>query len=176
MKINMLRSIIVLLCFCVCAYGQTKDSRELSIEGQVVDYMTRPVKGAEIAIIQSNYYDGEYYTKVISPFVKTNKNGQFEVQADVTSQYGTYIIARKAGLAYAWDGLNYSSNKKGKGIFLLVLEKANTLTGKVVDCQGNAVPRASVHAIPKTSYLSRLCQRPIFGPKGAQINKLPILV
>jgi hypothetical protein len=165
MKINMLRLIIVLLCFCVCAYGQTKDSRKLPIEGQVVDHMARPVEGAEIAIIQSNYYDGEYHTKVIAPFLKTNKNGQFEVQADVTSQYNTYIIARKAGLAYAWDGLNYSSNKKGKGIFLLVLEKVNTLTGKVVDYQGNAVSRASVHAIPKTSYLSRLCQRPIFGPK-----------
>jgi len=137
----------------------------LPIEGQVVDYMARPVEGAEIAIINSNYYDGEHYTKVIAPFVKTDKNGHFKVQAKVTSQYDTYIIARKAGLAYAWDGLNYSINKKGKGIFLLVLEKANTLTGKVMDYQGNAVPGASVHAIPKTSYLSRLNQRPIFGPK-----------
>lgn len=165
MKIKIFTPTIAFVCLWICGYSQAKETQKLPIEGQVVDYMARPVEGAEIAIIDSNYYDGEHYTKVIAPFVKTNKNGQFEVQADVISQYDTYIIARKAGLAYAWDGLNYSINKKGKGIFLLVLEKANTLTGKVVDYQGNAVPGASVHAIPKTSYLSRLVQRPIFGPK-----------
>ncbi|MBN2591007.1 MAG: hypothetical protein JXA96_14165 [Sedimentisphaerales bacterium] len=156
-----------LLCFffCICNFSNANANQILPISGQVVDYMARPVEDAEIAIIHSEYYDGEHYTKVIAPFVKTDKNGRFEVLADVTSQYDTYIIARKAGLAHAWNGLSYNSDIKEKAEFLLVLEKANTLTGKVVDYKGNAVPGAAVHAIPKTSYMSRLYQRPIFGPK-----------
>jgi peroxiredoxin len=165
MKMKSCGAVLILASVIFCSLSVTNENPSLTITGQVVDYMARPVEGAEIAIINSNYYDGEHYTKVIAPFVKTDKTGQFEVQANVISQYDTFIIARKHGLAYAWDGLNYSMNKKGKGIFLLVLEKANTLTGKVVDYQGNAVPEASVHAIPKTSYLSRLHQRPIFGPQ-----------
>ena len=160
-------TITKLLCLilCISNFSKADGIQKLPITGQVVDYTARPVEGAEVAVIHSDNHDGERYTKVISPFVKTNKDGRFEVQADVISQYDTYIIARKVGLAHAWDGLSYNSAIKEKAEFLLVLEKANTLTGKVVDYKGNAIPGAVVHAIPKTSYLSRLEQRPIYGPK-----------
>ncbi|MBN1973526.1 MAG: carboxypeptidase regulatory-like domain-containing protein [Sedimentisphaerales bacterium] len=156
---------LLLIVFCICNFSNAEGIQKLPITGQVVDYMARPVEGAEVAIIGIEHINNEYMSKTIAPIVKTNKDGRFEVQANVTSQYDTYIIARKKGMAYAWDGLNYSRNTLGKGKFLLVLEKANTLTGKVVDYNGKAVSGATVQAVPKTSYLSRLNQRPIYGPK-----------
>lgn len=159
------KPLLILLSLNICCVIFAQENQKLPITGQVVDYMARPVEGAEVAVIDSEYSYGEYSTKVIAPFVKTDKNGRFELQAEVSSQYGTFIVARKAGLAYAWDGLNYSSNTKSKGNFHLVLEKACTLSGKVVDHNGKPVPGVTVQAIPKTSYMSRLSQRPIFGPK-----------
>ncbi|MBN2591289.1 MAG: redoxin domain-containing protein [Sedimentisphaerales bacterium] len=171
MKSNIIKLLLILSFFNIHDIIGAQEIQKLPITGQVVDYMAKPVEDAEIAIIEVERINDEYMSKVIAPFVKTDGDGIFEVQANVTSQYDTYIVARKKGLAYAWDGLNYGGNTKGKGKFLLVLEKANTLTGKVVDYKGNAVPGAAVHAIPKTSYMSRLHQRPIFGPKEWFITK-----
>jgi protocatechuate 3,4-dioxygenase beta subunit len=165
MKINMLRLIIVLLCLCFCSYIRAKESLKLPIEGQVVDYMAKPVERAEIAVYEQEYRNGEQFPKMIAPIVKTDRQGRFELQADVSSQYGTFIVAKKEGLALAWDGLSYSRNFKGKGHFLLVMEKACTVTGIVMDHTGKAVSDAKVQALPKTSYMSRLRQRPILAPK-----------
>jgi len=165
MKIKPFKIVLLLSLFNIYVSGAINENQKLTITGQVVDYTARPVEGAEIAVIEREYLYGEYSAKVVAPFVKTDKNGRFEVQADITDQYNTFIVARKAGLAYAWDGLNYSSNKKGKGNFLLVMEKARTLSGKVVDHNGKPVPGAIIQAVPKTSYMDRLHQRPIFGPK-----------
>ncbi len=144
--------------FCICNFSNAIENQKLLIYGQVVDYMARPVEDAEIAIIHR--YD---YNKMLAPFVKTDKDGRFEVQVNATSKYA-YIVARKKGMAYAWDGLNYQGQAQGKMEFLLVLEKANTLTGKVVDYNGKPVPGASVAAIPKNCYSYNLYQSQIFGP------------
>jgi len=165
MKINIFRLIIVLLCLSVPGYSQTKDTKKLTIEGQVVNYMAKPVKGVEIAVHEKIYQNGEESPKMISPIVKTDWQGRFSLQADVSSQYGTFVVAKKDGLALAWDGLSYSRNFKGKGHFLLVLEKACTVAGIVVDHAGKVVSGAKVQALPKTSYMSRLRQRPILAPK-----------
>jgi uncharacterized GH25 family protein len=165
MRKKKFRLIVVLLCFCVCGLIWAEEGRKLPIEGQVVDYMARPVEGAEVAVHEKIYRSGEDYVKMIAPVVKTDQQGRFELQAVVSSQYGTFIVARKDGLALAWDGLNYSSNVKGKGHFLLVLEKTCTVTGNVVDHNGKAVSGAEVQALPVTSYMSRLHQRPILAPK-----------
>lgn len=165
MKIKMLSLIFVLLCLYVCGYSQAKDSRKLPIYGQVVDYTAKPVEGAEVAVYEQEYRNGENYVKMITPIVKTDRQGRFALQTDLSSQYGTFVVATKKGLALAWDGLSYSLNFKGKGHFLLVMEKACTVTGLVVDHTGKAVSGAKVQAIPKTSYMSRLSQRPILAPK-----------
>ncbi|MBN2588606.1 MAG: hypothetical protein JXA96_01995, partial [Sedimentisphaerales bacterium] len=156
---------LLFIILSICNFSNASEIQKLPITGQVVDYMARPVENAEVAIIEVERINNEYTYKTIAPFVKTNKDGLFEVQADVFSQRNTYAVARKNGLAYAWDGLNYSSNTLGKGKFLLVLEKANTLTGKVVNYNGEAISGATVQAVPKTSYLTRLNQSPMYGPK-----------
>jgi len=165
MKTTTCRLIVALMPFCFCGLLAAGENNKLTITGRVVDYMARPVEGAEIAIYEKEYRNGEYLPKMIAPTGKTNQEGHFELQADVSSQYDTFVVARKAGLALAWDGLNYSSNTMGKGHFLLVLEPACTLTGVVVDHEGNPVSGAEVQALPKTSYMSRLRQRPILAPK-----------
>lgn len=157
--------LIVPLCCCVCGHCLAKDTRKLPVAGRVVDHTAKPVQGAEIAVYERAYRNGEETAKIVSPTVKTDRQGRFTLQADVSSQYGTFIIARREGFALAWDGLNYSSNFKGKGRFLLVLEKACSVAGIVVDHAGKAVSGAEVQALPKTSYMSRLSQRPILAPK-----------
>ncbi|MHC4205586.1 MAG: carboxypeptidase regulatory-like domain-containing protein [Planctomycetota bacterium] len=165
MKIKFLTLTIVFVCLWICGYSQAKKTRKLLVEGQVVDYTARPVEGAQVAVYGQVYRNGEQSTHMIAPIVNTDRQGRFELQADISTQYSTFIVARKEGLALAWDGLNYGRNTKGKGHFLLVSEKTCTITGILVDHAGKAVSGAKVQALPKTSYMSRLRQRPILAPK-----------
>ena len=164
MKIEILKVLFALICLCVCGHSQAKDSRKMPIEGRVIDYMARPVEGAEVAVYEQVYRNGEAAAKMIAPIAKTDRQGCFVLQADVPTQYRIFIIARNKELALAWDVL-FNSNKAEKGHFLLVLEKASTVTGIVVDSNNKTVSGAIVQALPKTSYLSRLEQSPILAPK-----------
>ena len=152
------------ISLCICGIDVAQESQVLEIAGQVVDYMARPVEGAEIAVYEREYRNDGSYAKAIAPKGKTDRQGHFILQAMVSSQRNTLIVARKDGLALAWDGLNYGRNTKAKGHFLLVLEKACTMTGVVVDHTGEVVRGARVRALPVTSYMSRLRQRQILAP------------
>jgi protocatechuate 3,4-dioxygenase beta subunit len=137
----------------------------LMMTGRVVDRQARPVAGAEVAVCEQMRNDlREVEAKLIAPIARTGAEGQFRIEAQVTRQYDVFIVARKPGYALAWDGLNYSLNNKGKGVFHLVLEPPCVLTGQVADPNGKAVAGVQVQAVPVTSYLDRLRQRPIFGP------------
>jgi protocatechuate 3,4-dioxygenase beta subunit len=156
---------MIVACIWVALGILAKPGSGLTITGQVVDRQARPVAGAEIAAYEQVGNDlGEDQAKPIAPITRTDADGQFQLQADVTRQYGVFVVARKPGYALAWDGLNYSLNHKGKGVFLLVLEPPCVLTGQVVDPNGNPVAKAKVQAVPVTSYLDRLRQRQIVGP------------
>ena len=137
----------------------------LPISGRVVDYKARPVVGAEVVVYEARRQDEDRYGRVTTPIVRTDKQGCFAMEADITSQRDTFVVARKEGLALAWDGLNYSNNTKSRGRFLLVLERPAELIGVVVDHAGNPVAGARVRALPKTSYHSRLSQRPMVAPE-----------
>jgi hypothetical protein len=162
MRIRELTAIIVGLLICGVCRGQ--EDQGLFISGRVVDDQARPVANAEVAVYQKESLLQEYTAQLIAPVVRTDQRGTFALRAQVTSQYNTFIVARKAGLAMAWDGLNYSSNTLARGYFLLVMETAHVMTGKVVDHQGNPVSGARVQALPKTSYMRRLSQRPMMAP------------
>lgn len=149
---------------CVCC---AKRDSQLFISGRVVDHTAKSMEGAEVAVYQREHLHQLYnYTaNVVGPVIKTDQNGFFSLRAKVTFQYDTFIVARKAGYAIAWDGLNYGSNTLAEGHFLLVLEKPCVMTGTLVDYRGNPVPGAHVQAVPKTSYKgSYLGQRPILAP------------
>ncbi|MBN1507117.1 MAG: hypothetical protein JW955_09750 [Sedimentisphaerales bacterium] len=156
----------VVLTLVACGVCLAEGSDKLAIDGQVVDYLARPVAGAEVAVYEWHGIGGsDRGGKLVAPIVKTDSSGRFQCQASVSDQYGTFIVARKKGLALAWDGLNYSRYTKGKGHFLLVLEPPCVLTGQVVDSEGSPVADAQVQALPVTSYLYRLRQRPILAPE-----------
>jgi protocatechuate 3,4-dioxygenase beta subunit len=165
MKTKISGLIIAVVLFVICGQSPANESQKLPVEGQVLDYIAKPVEGAEVAVYEHIYRNGEQFPYLIAPTITTDRQGHFALEADVSTQRSTFIVARKEGLALAWDGLNYSSNSKGKGHFLLVLEKAYTVTGIVVDHNGTAVSGAEVQALPVTSYMSRLRQRPILAPK-----------
>ncbi|MBN1359273.1 MAG: carboxypeptidase regulatory-like domain-containing protein [Sedimentisphaerales bacterium] len=156
----------IIVCVWVLLGAWVSSSEALPVLGQVVDSKARPVEGAEVAVYEWYAIGGSAYdAKLVAPIVKTDATGRFQLQANVSNQYGTFIVARKQGLALAWDGLNYSHNTKGKGLFPLVLEPPCALTGQVVDSKGSPIVGAQVQALPVNSYLDRLRQRSILAPK-----------
>ena len=160
---NRHRKVIGCILLSLCAGARSLHA--LPISGRVVDYKARPVVGAEVVVYEAYRQYEDRYGRINGPVVRTDKQGCFVLEADVTSQRDTYVVARKEGLALAWDGLNYSNNVKSRGCFLLVLERPAELTGVVVDHAGNPVAGARVRALPKTSYHSRLRQRPMVAPE-----------
>ena len=157
--------VVVALLVCAGQVTFAQGAGAFSVTGQVVDYAARPVQGAEVVVCERDYYGDDRIARPIGPVVTTGRGGGFQLRVDVVGPYGTFIVARKPGLALAWDGLDYGGHTTGRAHFLLVLEKPCTLTGVVVDKHGRPVSDAAVQAVPKTSYLRRLSQRPIYGPR-----------
>jgi protocatechuate 3,4-dioxygenase beta subunit len=151
-------------CVCLSVVLWAPVARALPVSGRVVDFRAQPVAGAQVAVYERHRVADEDYGRLAGPIVHTNRRGFFSLEVDVSSQYATFIVARKEGLALTWDGLNYGGNTKGRGRFLLVMEKPAELAGTVVDSSGRPVAGAQVQAVPKTSYLRRLNQRPILAP------------
>lgn len=160
----MKRHVSIVGCVLLVVGFGARAASTLPVSGRVVDSQARPVAGAEVAVYETFEQARETYGRLIGPIVTTDEKGEFSLEAKTTSQYGTFIVARKPGLAFAWDGLNYGGNTLGKGHFLLVLEEPCTLTGVVVDASGKPAAGAKVQAVPKTSYMDRLSQRPMYAP------------
>src|SRR4030042_2072485 len=92
--------LFVVLVICVCCNAQEKQN--IIVSGRVVDYMAGPVDGAEVAVYEDKYRDGEEYAEMIV-FGKTNKDGYVEFNINISSrQYSYLVVARKERLALAW--------------------------------------------------------------------------
>ncbi len=143
----------------------TQSALGIEISGQVVDHQGHSVEGAEIVVFEVDEMDREDYSKIMTSPVLSDAEGHFEITQPVHTRHYSYIVARKPGLALAWDCVNSYGVTKGRAYFLLVLEKPGVLAGRVVDSTGKPVAEAHVQAIPKTSLLSRLDQNPIYGPE-----------
>ncbi len=148
-------------------YSGGQETSETKLSGRIFDSKAEPIVGAEVAAFEI-FWDsdsGEKYIKSPSQITKTDAEGDFVFNIAIASQYNVYVVARKDGLALGWDGLNYTSSDKAEGRFNIILEPPCVLGGTVVDEAGTPIAGAKVRAVPKTSYLSRLRQRPIIGPK-----------
>ena len=172
MKSCMLKLFLILIIFCISDKMYAQKSQVMIISGKVVDYKSRPVEGAEIAVYQQlfNYDVGKEYGKLIEHFEKTDSNGNFAVNSDILTVRGiACIVARKEGFALGWDifytPLGRPDNK------LIVLEKPTSLSGILVDEKGHPVANAKVQAVPKSSYSRNLEQSPIIEPKQWFITK-----
>lgn len=154
----------VLLLACV----EAESAPTLSVSGRVVDYQARPVAGAEVAVVENSrdWRTELSEARVCGPIVRTDARGMFEVKAQVGSTRSMFVVARKPGLALAWDRAPLDAGSASRFDFHLVMEKPAMVSGKVMDASGRAVAGATVRAVPKTCYLSRLAQSPISQPEA----------
>jgi len=158
--------IVILVCLpAIVAIG--REGKPLRLRGQVINSEAGPVAGAEVVAFEKcrDYYRGADYAKMLTSVQRTDGDGKFLLNVITTSQYDTYVVARKEGFALGWDALSYNHDDKAEGNFYIVLEKPNILAGKIVDAEGAPVANSTVQVLPKTSYLHRLRQRPIYTPK-----------
>jgi protocatechuate 3,4-dioxygenase beta subunit len=128
----------------------TASSWALPITGHVVDSRARPVQGAEVVVCEQSHriHGFEQDARIVSPVVTTDSEGRFALEADVTRQREAVVVARKPGLAHAWEWVNSSLCALSRKHILLVLEPACTMTGQVVDLEGRPVAGAEVQAMP----------------------------
>ena len=167
MRKNRLAILCLVLLVSFVTLSTARETKEITCTVKVMDSKARPLAGAEVAAYERfyNYSSGQEYTKLLSQVKKTDVNGYVVLSADISSQRNVFIVARKKGMAVGWDVLNSGSSNNAKGNFLIILEKPSTLAGTVVDENGNPIAKAKVRVIPKTSYLSRLEQRPVLAPE-----------
>jgi protocatechuate 3,4-dioxygenase beta subunit len=159
------RKICVWIWFlCILTYDA---AGQLTCAVKVMDSKAEPVVGAEVAVYEEfyDYSGGEDYAKVLDKIKKTDANGYCVLNANICSRYNVFIVARKKGLALGWDVLDYSRSDESQGNFNIILESPCVLAGVVVDEAGNPVAGAKIQAVPKTSYLRRLEQRPVLAPE-----------
>ena len=147
----------VLLLPCVFV----RPSEALPISGRVVDYRARPVAGAEVALYEElhDHSADRDVVRLQDRITSTDPNGRFAFTANIAPSYRVFLVARKQGLALGWDVLLQAEGN------VIVLERPCVLAGAVVDAAGRPVAAAKVRAVPKSSYLRRLEQRPILGPE-----------
>lgn len=120
-------------------------SAALTITGEVVDSQARPVAGAEVVMCEKEQIGSrdDVDARMVGPVVRTDAAGRFAFEAQVTQQRSAFIVARKPGLAYAWDWLTSSPYSTLTRVhFSLVLEPPCVLAGQVVDPTGKPVAGA----------------------------------
>lgn len=159
--------LLTLMVLVAVSFSEAEGEESLVLTGVVLDGHARPVADAEVAAYEKSldYTTSQETSQLLSEPVRTNAEGEFRIPVTIRDQYNVFVVARKPGLAYAWDGLNYGWNMKAYTHFQLILEEACQIGGRVVDAEGKPIAQARVQAVPKTSYLSRLRQRPILAPE-----------
>lgn len=161
----MKRKCILIWCLFITAASLGQQTKPFTLSGRIVDFNAKPVVGAEGVVYEEVFHDDKNVAKVMTSIIKTDRQGCFVINDNINTRAYTYIVARKPGLAMAWDKVNRYGITKGKGRIILMLDKPGKLSGIVVDHNGSPVSDATVQAVPKTTYLSRLDQAPIVGPK-----------
>ena len=141
------------ICVWIVAGAWVSSGGAMTITGRVVDHKAQPVPGAEVIVGErapgGDGYDG---ARTISSAVRTDTQGRFALDVQVMRQRDVFVVARKAGLAYAWEWLNDSANTVSGRHFLLVLEPVCVLAGQVVDAEGKPMAGAEVQALPVNTW------------------------
>lgn len=163
----MWRTCISVWCFVLPVVAAAQQAKPLTLQGRIVDAKAQPVSGAEVAAYEQfyNYATGENYAKLLDEIKRTDADGRFVVGANIHVRRRVFVVARKEGLALGWDVLDFNTDDEAVANFNIILEPPCTLAGTVFDEQGSPVAGAKVRALPKTSYLERLRQRPILAPE-----------
>jgi len=161
-------NLILVICFFLSAAAVGRDGKPIILRGLVVDSNSQPIAGAEVAVFEKcrHYSRWPEYAKMLTSVERTDSEGKFLLKVKPTSQYFTFVVVRKKGFALGWDALTYNRSYKPEYNLYIILEKPHTLAGKVLDGEGAPAAGTTVQAVPKTSYLYRLHQRPIYAPQA----------
>jgi protocatechuate 3,4-dioxygenase beta subunit len=137
-------AIIVLADFAPAGSAESKDIKQVTCTGKVVDEQGRPITGAKASLTEMVYDQATYtYDPNLIGEVQTGSDGAFsfsETVKDNEYRYG-YIVAEKEGLALGFD--NWVTRDGDKEL-TIKLGRPKELTGTVVDEKDAPVPDAEV--------------------------------
>jgi len=141
---------IVLVIGSAVVSGQA--SEEMIIRGQVIDYLSQPVAGAEVALLELDG-DGFFRPKsvmLLQTVPETDPEGSFHFGSAVTARNDLLVVARKQGLAIGWKHLDRDKLRitPSQRTPTLVLDKPHEIAGRLIDTQGRPVNGATVQICP----------------------------
>lgn len=123
--------------------GPNAPAGSITISGRVTDSQGKPVEGAIVTLVQMIYAEAAFVPdpKVVDE-ERTAADGTFAlvIGPEVDPQKGSYVVARKKGLALAWVSWRVQQSLR----LHLVLGEAKDLAGEVVDEEGQPVAEATV--------------------------------
>ncbi len=137
-------AIIVLSDFASASSAESKDVKQVTCSGKVVDEQGRPLVGAKVSLIEMVYDEATYtYDPNLVGQVQTAADGAFSFNEMVKGneyRHG-YIVAEKEGLALGFD--NWVT-RDGDKEFQIKLGQPKELAGIVVDEKDAPVSDAQV--------------------------------
>lgn len=144
--------ILFLVCLAAVAVGP-RTGGKVTCCVKVVDVKGQPVAGAEVAAYEDflDYAGGQTITELLDKTTKMNEDGIYVLNINITQRVATWIVARKKGLAFAW---NHISQFAVDQEITFMLEEPCVLAGTVVDEAGKGIAGARVHMLPTHFMLS----------------------
>ncbi len=119
--------------------------------GRVVDARARPVAGAEVACFEQRYeYEAGQVRAHILGRTAAGENGDFRLQINTEDAEDIWVVARKKGLAFGWQGARFTQSAQG---LLVRLEEPTVLAGTVVDENGKPVAGATIRPCLKMDWM-----------------------
>ena len=146
--------ITILVCQVAVAVGQRVEEKDkVTCLVKVVDGKGQPVAGAEVAAYEDffDYAGGQVTTELLGKTTNINKDGIYVLNTNITNRVATWIVARKEGLAFAW---NHISQFAVDQEITFMLEEPCVLAGTVVDEVGRGIVGARVRMLPTHFMLS----------------------
>jgi hypothetical protein len=128
--------IAVLFDFTLARSAETKDIKQVTCTGKVVDEQNRPIADVKIKLYKVAVETTALSYKVeLARQVATGADGTFSIRSDAVENYlsnQAIILADKEGLALGWDNWRLLENANVD----IVLGPAEVLAGTVVDENG----------------------------------------
>lgn len=144
--------VLILVCLPAVAVGP-RTGGKVTCRVKVVDVNGRPVVGAEVAAYEDflDYAGGQTVTELLDKTTKMNEDGIYVLNINITKRIATWVVARKNGLAFAW---NHISQHAFDQEVTFMLEEPCVMAGTVVDETGRGIAGALVRMLPTHSMLS----------------------
>ncbi len=138
--------LVLLLSFVNLSAAQ--ETKEITCTGKVMNSNAQPVSGADVICYEEffDYGEGRIRWEVLGQ-AKTNQEGKFSQELEVTDRDNVWLAARKEGLSLGWEQAAYNNADLD---FTIQLDKPTTLAGIVIDDTGRTIANAKLHVCLKS--------------------------